>query len=130
MPGLSDFAENVVLDYIFGSGTIPNFYLALFTAAPTDAGGGTECTGGSYARKAIANNSTNFPAAAAGIKNLHVAQTFVTPTASWGTATHWGFYDALTAGNLIVWAPLTSSQTISSGNTVTAAADAIQITLD
>jgi hypothetical protein len=130
MPGLSDYAENVALDYMFGSGTIATFYLALLTAAPTDAGGGTEVSGGSYARKSVTNNSTNFPAAASGTKNLHVAQTFVTPTGSWGTVTHWGIYDASSGGNLIAWAALTSSQTISSGNTVSFGVDQLQITLD
>lgn len=130
MAGFSDYGENFALDAVFGSGTIATLYLALFTAAPTDAGGGTEVSGGSYARKSITNNTANFPAASGGTKYLHVAQTFATPTASWGTVTHFGFYDAASAGNLIIYGALTQSQTISSGNTVSVAVDAISFTLD
>lgn len=130
MAGLSDYAENLLLDSLFGSGTPATIYIGLFTAAPTDAGGGTEVSGGSYARKAVTNNSTNFPAASAGVKSLAVAQTFVTPTGSWGTVTHFALFDASTAGNMLGWAALSSSQTIASGNTVSVASGAITITLD
>ena len=65
MAGFSDYGENFALDAVFGSGTIPTLYLALYTAAPTDAGGGTEVSGGSYARKSITNN----PATARATRN-------------------------------------------------------------
>src|SRR3990167_3149462 len=114
----SDFLELEVLDHVFGAAayTAPaTLYFALFTVAPTDAGGGTEVTGGSYARKDVANNATNFPAAAAGAKSNGTAITFVTATASWGTVTYVGLLDASTAGNLLAWAGLTTSKTISNG---------------
>lgn len=131
MAGLSDYSENVALDALFGSGSPATYYAALFTAAPSDSGGGTEVSGGSYARKAITNNSTNFPAASSGSKALAVAQTFVTPTGSWGTVTHAALYDASTAGNLVTWWALTASQVVASGNTVTIpATTGIVITLD
>jgi hypothetical protein len=131
MAGLSDYAENVVLDAYFGSGTPATLYLALYTAAPSDSGGGTEVSGGSYARKAVTNNSTNFPAASSGSKALAVAQTFVTPTGSWGTVTHAALHDASTSGNLITWWALSASQVVASGNTVTVpATTGLVITLD
>jgi hypothetical protein len=105
-------------------------YLALFTSAPTDAGGGTEVSGGSYARKAVTNNSTNFPAASGGVKSLNVTTTFVTPTGSWGTVTHFAIMDASTAGNMMDWNALNTPQTISSGNTVSFAAGALTVTED
>ena len=60
----SDYLEAKVLDHVFGATayTAPaTIYYAAFTAAPSDSGGGTECTGGSYARKGMTNNATNFP---------------------------------------------------------------------
>ena len=57
MAGFSDYLEDKVLDHVFGgtSYTAPGtLYVALFTAAPSDSGGGTECSGGSYARKSMA----------------------------------------------------------------------------
>lgn len=107
MPGSkSDYLENALLDHALGGpdytrpGTV---YLALFTVAPSDSGGGTEVSGGSYARKSVTNNSTNFPGASSGQKLLAVAQAFATATANWGTAVAWGILDALTSGNLLYW---------------------------
>ena len=51
---LSNYLENKILDHFLGttSYTMPaDVYVALYTAAPNDAGGGTEATGGSYARQ-------------------------------------------------------------------------------
>jgi hypothetical protein len=132
---ISDYLELKMLDGVLGGTNFTQpatVYLALFTAAPSDSGGGTEVSGGSYARLAVTNNATNFPAASGttATKTLNTTQTFVTPTGSWGLVTHFGIFDALTVGNLLFWASLTASQTISSGNTVSFAAGALSITLD
>ena len=62
---MTNFLELELLDHVFGKGaySAPTPYLALFTAAPTDAGGGTEVSGGSYARVSI---SSAMDAAASG----------------------------------------------------------------
>lgn len=118
----SNYLENAILDHTFGG---PDYtrpatvYVALYTAAPTDAGGGTEVTGGAYARSSVTNNSTNFPAAVNGSKANGTAITFPTPTASWGTVTHFGIFDAPTGGNLLRWGALTVSKTIDPGDQVT-----------
>jgi hypothetical protein len=44
------------------------------------------------------------------------AITFAAPTANWGTVTHFGIYDATSAGNLLVWGALTASRVISNGD--------------
>jgi hypothetical protein len=126
----SDYVENKVLDHVVGktSWTMPSVWVGLYTAAPSDSGGGTECTGGSYARKSTAGS--DWTAAAAGSTSNAAIITFVTPTGSWGTATHFGLFDASTAGNLLAWAVLTTSQAIGTGNTVTFAIGALVITLD
>ena len=54
MSQLSDYAENAALDWLMGGATPTRpsaRYLALFTAAPSDSGGGTEMSGGGYARQ-------------------------------------------------------------------------------
>jgi len=117
----SDFLENELLDHVYGNAAYSppaTVYVALFTVAPSDAGGGTECTGGSYERKAVTNNATNWPAAVGGVKSNGVAITFVTPTGSWGTVVAFGTLDALAAGNLLNWGDLTTPQAIGTGNTV------------
>jgi hypothetical protein len=129
MSSMSDYLENKLIDHLFrGTAfTAPTtLYFALLTAAPSDSGGGTEVTGGSYARVAVTPNSTNFAntqASGTGVSsgtggatsNL-TAVTFPAPTANWGVATHFGIYDASTAGNLITHAALTASKTINNGD--------------
>ena len=104
--------------------------MALFTAAPTDAGGGTEVTGGAYARLAVTNNATNFPAAAAGAKSNGVDFTFVTAAgANWGTVVAFGIFDAASAGNMLTWADLTVSKAVNDGDTAKFTAGDLDLTL-
>ena len=130
MAGLSDYAENAILDHIVGktSFTMPSVWVGLYTATPSDAGGGTECTGGSYARKSTAGS--DWAVAASGATSNAAVITFVTPTGSWGTASHFGLFDASTAGNLLGWAALTTPQAIGTGHTVSFAIGDLDLTLD
>lgn len=161
----------------------PAIYVGLYTAAPTDAGGGTECTGNGYARvqvtqadgswsapggstsaavsgsnasttNILVTSSTGFnigdicyvtnateisrhtvsavpdgthvtisPAAGATpttgtldrptSTSNSAAVTFPTSTGTWGgTAVEFALHDALTAGNILDHAPLTTPQSI------------------
>lgn len=129
----SNYLENKVLDHVLGG---PDYtrpatvYAALFTAAPSDSGGGTEVSGGSYARKDITNNSTNFPAAASGAKSNGTAITFVQAAANWGTVVAMGIFDALTSGNLLYWADLATSKAIDSGDRAEFAVGELDFTED
>lgn len=108
--------EDDVLDYTV-EGTQPAAFtpwLALFTAAPSDAGGGTEVSGGSYARVDV---SAAFSPASGGSKTNDVEVAFPQATANWGTVTHFGNYDASTGGELKRWAALTTSKAVNSGDT-------------
>lgn len=139
----SDFLENLVVDHIFRTRTMAKFaglYVALFTAAPTDAGGGTEVVGGGYARVNLAPLDTNWKATqggtsgnssgAGGLTSNAVAITFPAPSANWGTVVAFGIFDAASGGNLIIWDALTASRTILSGDPAPAfAPDALQITV-
>jgi hypothetical protein len=54
MPGSkSNYLENKLLDHVYGGPDYPRpatVYVALFTAAPTDSGGGTEVSGSGVSR--------------------------------------------------------------------------------
>ncbi len=105
--------------------------VALFTATPSDTGGGTEVSGNAYARVAVTNNATNWPAASAGSKANGAAITFPQATpAGWGVVTQFGIFDASTAGNLLAWGDLTASKTVDALDTVSFAIGALTITLD
>lgn len=129
MAGKSDYLENKILDHVLRNTayTSPTtVYMALYTAAPSDTGGGTEVSGNAYARTAI-----TFSAAASGAITSSAVVTFPTPTPSgWGTVTHFGIFDASSAGNLLYWDALTVSKTINSGDEVKFPAGDIDVSED
>jgi hypothetical protein len=119
MGSKSNFLEDEILDHVLGGAdyTRPaTVYIALYTADPTDAGGGTEVTGGSYARLAVTNNATNWPAASDGAKSNGTEFLFVEATASWGTVIAFGIFDAATLGNLLYWGELTVDKLVAIGD--------------
>jgi hypothetical protein len=126
---LSDYTENKVLDHIVGktSFTMPSVWVALYTAAPSDAGGGTEVTGNNYSRKAT--TGTDWAVAASGATSNAAIITFAVPSGSWGTVTHFSLMDAATTGNFLAWADLTTPQAVGTGNTVSFAIGDLDITL-
>lgn len=78
---------------------VGTWHVALFTAAPGVGGSAdNEVSGGDYARVAVTNNQTNFPAFSALTTSNGVAITFPTSTASWGTVTHVGLCASTTEG--------------------------------
>lgn len=103
--GKSDYLENKILNLVFKNTayTPPaTVYAALMTAAPTDTGGGTEVTGGSYARQALTMGTPSL-----GVITNTLAVTFSTVPA--GTITHIAIYDASSGGNLLYYNALSSS---------------------
>lgn len=108
MSDLSDYAETNLVDHLLGTSafTSPtNVYLALYTAAPTDAGGGTQVSGNGYARQAITFGAATSPGGVASNTNT---VTFTANGGNWGTITHAGIFDALTVGNLLMWTAVTN----------------------
>lgn len=131
----TDFMENALLNHVFGNTayTAPaTLYVALFTAAPSDAGGGTEVSTANwtnYARAAVTNNTTNFPAASAGSKSNGTSISFGTAATTGNIAvTHFAIFDAASAGNMLRWG--TCSATVANGNTVSIAAGQLTFTED
>jgi hypothetical protein len=115
MSALSAYLEGKVANYILGrvAYTAPTtVYLALYTSAPSESGGGTEVSGTGYARASVTNTVPNFPDAVAGVKSNGVAITFAVAGAAWGTVTHWGMFDELSGGNLLFFGALGSSTAI------------------
>ena len=130
MAGFTDYLENKVLLHVFGGSayTAPStLYVGLFTAAPSDTGGGTECSGGSYARKSMPNMTVSGTSPTQATNGAAVE--FATSTCSWGTVTHCGVFDAASSGNLLGWAALTASKTVSSGDVFRFDAGDLDITL-
>lgn len=128
MAEFSDFMENKIIDHMLRnqSYTPPaTIYLALFTAAPSDAGGGTEVTGGSYARQAV-----TLSAASGGASANSADITFPAATADWGTVTHVALMDALSGGNMLMHTPLDASKTVNNGDTFKINAGDLDVTVE
>lgn len=131
----TDTYENLHLDAFLGASYatgvfLGTYYVALFTATPGEAGGGTEVAGGAYARVAVVNNGTNWPAAVGSQKKNGTAITFPTSTAAWGNVTHFGLMTALTAGVLAHYNALTAPLNVLVGMTPTFAVNALVISAD
>ena len=128
MAGFSDYLEDELLDHVFGNAAYTSpatVYAALYTAAPSDAGGGTEVTGVSYARTAI-----SFGAASSGSVTNDTAVEFPAATAGWGTVTHVGIFDASTSGNLLAWVALDNSKTVDTGDQLRFSIGTLTVSLD
>lgn len=127
MAAMSNYLENALINATLRntSYTSPStVYVALFTSDPTDAGTGTEVSGGSYARQAA-----TFGSPSNGASSISSAIEFPQATGSWGTVTHFGIYDALTTGNLLYHGALTASKTIDTGDVFKFATSALSVTL-
>jgi hypothetical protein len=126
MSSFTDYLENRVLDHIFRAtaSTAPAaVYLALYTVAPTDAGGGTEVTGGGYARQAI-----TFGAASGGAISNTAAVSFTASGANFGTVVAVAILDASTSGNMLAWDGITSA-VVNDGDTINFAIGDIDLAL-
>lgn len=132
----SDYLEGKIIDHIFrtSSFTKPTVLaVALFSAAPSDSGGGTEVSTSStgYARQSLNPLDANWaaPSSGNGVTSNVSAINFGTATGNWGTITHWAIYDATSGGNLIVWDALSASKTINSGDSFQIGANQLTITI-
>jgi len=123
----SNYLETKVLDHVFGGNayTAPStLYVALFTTDNTDTGGGTEVSGGAYARQtATFTVSGNTATTSADIE-------FPTATANYGTVIAVAVMDASTGGNQLAYAGLTTDKTIETGDVFRIPAGDLDITLD
>jgi|TARA_Y100001937_G_scaffold127158_1_gene198480 hypothetical protein len=128
MSGFTDYLEDALLKHVFTNTayTSPTtVYAALFTVAPSDTGGGTEVSGGAYARQSMA-----FSVSGTGtLATNSAAVEYPTATADYGTVVAVGIFDASTSGNLLAYANLTTSKTVSSGDVFRFNAGDVDITL-
>lgn len=130
MASFSDYTENLVLTWLFtgDSATRPTaWYVGLFTAAPSDTGGGTEVSGSAYARKATGTITVSGTATTA--TNAAAIEFAAASGGNWGTITHAAVFDASSGGNMLAWAPLATSRTINDGDVFRIPASSLTITL-
>ena len=124
---MSNFLENALINATLRNTTytsVATVYVSLWTSDPTDAGSGTEVSGGSYARTAV-----TFGAPSNGVTTNSADVTFPTATGSWGVVGWIGINDAATSGNLLYHSPLDTSKTIDSGDIFKISTGNLSVTL-
>ena len=127
MAEMSNFLEKALINATLRNTTytsVATVYVSLWTSDPTDAGSGTEVSGGSYARTAV-----TFGAPSNGVSTNSAAVEFPQATGSWGTVGWIGIYDASTSGNLLFHTPLDVSKTIDSGDIFKISSGNLSVTL-
>ncbi len=141
---LTDYAENKIIDAVIRAQTLgapATWYVGLDTVACGETGSGTEVTGGSYARVAIAASLANFAGTQAaasttastgtsGTTSNNNVVTFATPSAGWGTVVSMRWWDASTSGNAWICTNLGVSKTINIGDNVTFPAASLTFQID
>lgn len=128
MSAMSDYLENEILDHILGTGayTMPTtVYVGLSTGSFGDDNSGTELSGSGYARQ-----SATFNAAASGTADNSAAIEFPAATGSWGTISHFGIFDASSAGNLLIHGSFSTAKTIATGDILKISAGDLDISAD
>lgn len=124
----SDYLEDKLLKHTFtnvGYTSPTTLYLALYTAAPSDAGGGTELAGSGYTRKTV----TFTVSGTSTLATNSAAVEFDAATGAWGTIVAVGVFDASSSGNLLAWSDLATSKTISTGDILRVPSGELDITL-
>jgi hypothetical protein len=125
MSSLSDYFENALLVWAMSNGAVTRptaWHVALFTAAPSDSGGGTEVSGGGYARQAASFTISGSSASNTSIIDFE-------STGDWANITHIGIFDASTAGNLLWHGALASARDPSAGDIIRFKAGQLIVTL-
>ena len=130
MSSFTDYTENLALTYLFNTGAVTRptaWFVGLFTAAPSDTGGGTEVTGNGYAR--VSAGTISGSGTATTFTNAAAIEFAAASGGNWGTIGWAAVFDASTGGNMLAWAALTTSRTINDGDVLRIPAGSLDITL-
>jgi hypothetical protein len=108
----SDYLEDKILDHLLGRTTYTapaTIYGAIWTVPLSESSTGSspgEVNGAGYARVAVTNDVTNFPAASGGSKSNALQIRFPMAQATWGTIKAFALTDAASAGNILFSSPV------------------------
>jgi hypothetical protein len=110
----TDYLEDNLINHVLRGIAFPvpaAIYVALFTTAPGEAGGGVEVSGGSYARQLA-----TFVAPVSGTTSNATSLVYPTATIGWGTVTSFALMDALAGGNILYYANLNAPRIVLVGD--------------
>jgi hypothetical protein len=90
-------------------------WIGLFTALPVAGVGGTEVTGGDYARVEVVSATGNWAAPSNGVTANSLPIKYAIPSADWGDVLGAGAWSASSGGTLLLFGPISPTKTIFSG---------------
>ena len=125
---LTDTYETILLKFLLTTDSVTrptNWYVGLYASGnqPSDSSAGTELSGNAYARQSVTFSVTGNSGTNSG------SITFPTATASWGTITYAGIFDASTGGNLIAYSQLGASKVIDTNDILQISNNSLTLTL-
>jgi hypothetical protein len=129
MSNLSNFAEKLVLDFLMTTGAAvrpTSWFLALYTAAPSDAGGGTEVSGAGYVRKAVTFGAAATPG---GTTSNTGVVSYTAVGGVYGVVTHCAIFSAVSGGNMLWHGAMVAPRTINDSDTLSFAIGQIALTI-
>ncbi len=118
MADMTNYSESALLNHLLGLAafTMPEtVYVGLFTAAPSDAGGGTEVSGFGYERQPITSVMSESTGGSQST-NGSIIRFGPAAGADWGDITHCALFDAAEGGNMLMWSALDDSVFVGDGN--------------
>lgn len=118
MAAMSDYLEKALLDHVLGGAEYAspdNIFVALFTTAPSDSGGGTEVSGSGYSREVVEFSPAH---ATNGTASSSDSVSFTASGGAWGTVTHVALFDAVTDGNMLFHGAIDTPRTVNDGQTL------------
>jgi len=134
MSAMSNYTEDQIIQTFLRTAET---YVALYPAAPSDSGGGTECSYAGYARKSSRGAALVAPSAAwaatvggNGTTSNTQELAFAEVAGSSVTVTHFGIFDAVSGGNLLFHGALTASKTMDVGDVPVFAAGSLILQFD
>jgi hypothetical protein len=101
---LSNYLEGKIADEVFGATAFAapaTLHVGLHSAYPNEAGSGAELSGNGYARAAVTNNTTNWPAYSSDQKQNGQPISFPQATGNWLEAVAVSVWDASSSGNML-----------------------------
>lgn len=130
MSSFTNYTENLLLNYLLTANAVTRptqWYVGLFTSAPSDTGGGTEVSGSGYTR--MSTGTMTISGTATSAVNAAAIEFPAASGGNWGAITHAAILDASTSGTMLAWAPLTVGRTINDGDVFRFPASSLTVTL-
>ena len=133
MSDKSNYLKEGVINHLLRTNSLPKppaVYVALFTVAPDpDTGaGGTEVSGGGYARVQVGPSDAAWDdPVGTGVTGNTSEVVFPTPTVAQGLATHFALFDAATGGTMLYSKALDTPRTLALGVAIRFPAGALTV---